>query len=79
MAAPKSAKDRRAEALARAIADPAFRRKLFANPEAVFGNVTAADRTALERMKKVIPALHDLVAGLASDILCGGGGCPGLA
>lgn len=77
MAATK--KDLRTEVIARAIADPTFRRKLFANPDRVLGKITEGDKAALARLKKVIPALNDLVSGLAGEILCGGGGCPGLA
>ena len=81
MASSKSAvvKDLRAEIVAKAIANPAFRKKLFATPELVFGGkLTAADRAALVRMKRFIPALNDIVASLAGEVLCGGGGCPGL-
>lgn len=79
-----AAKDARAEVIARAIADPAFRRKLFSDPETAFGaKLTAADRAGLEKIKKFLPALTDLVNSLAGEILCGGpkgggGGC-GLA
>lgn len=70
----------RAEIIARAIADPAFRRKLFAKPEEVFqGKLTGADKAALERMKRFLPALTDIVGSLAGEVLCGGGGCGGLA
>ena len=74
-------KDARAEILAKAIVDPAFRKKLFANPEAVFGaKLTKDDLAGLEKIKRFLPALTDLVHGLAGEILCGGpgGGC-GLA
>lgn len=76
-------KDARAEVIARAIADPAFRKKLFANPEEVFGaKLSKADVAGLEKIKKFLPALSDLVNSLAGEILCGGpkggGGC-GLA
>ncbi len=80
---PKASSKRnlRAEIVAKAIANPAFRQKLFRNPEDVFGGkLTAADRAALERMKRFIPALNDIVNSLAGEVLCGGGGgCGGLA
>ena len=73
--------DLRRHIVARAAADPAFRRRLFANPEQVFGGrLTAGDRAALERMKKMLPALEGIVSSLAGEVLCGGGGgCGGLA
>jgi hypothetical protein len=76
-------KDARAEVLAKAIVDPAFRKKLFANPEAAFGaKLSKADLAGVEKIKKFLPALTDLVHSLAGEILCGGpkggGGC-GLA
>lgn len=72
--------DARKQALARAIVDPAFRKKLLSDPQSVFGDVTKADIEAIDRLKKTLPALDDLVGSLAGEILCGGGGgCPGLA
>ncbi|QUL38774.1 hypothetical protein [Erythrobacter sp. JK5] len=72
--------DARKQALAKAIVDPAFRKKLLADPKSVFGEVTRADVEAIARLKKTLPALDDLVGSLAGEILCGGGGgCPGLA
>lgn len=76
----KQCTDRRKEILAKAIIDPVFRRKLIQYPEAVFGvqKLEQHDAEALERLRKMLPALDDLVGTLAGDILCGGGGCPGL-
>lgn len=74
--------DVRKQVMARAIIDPAFRRKLFRNPESIFGKgeLREEDMAALKRFKKTLPALDDLVGSLAGEILCGGGGgCPGLA
>jgi hypothetical protein len=67
--------------IARAAADPAFRRRLFADPAAVFGGrLTASDKAAVERMKRMMPALEGIVSSLAGEVLCGGGGgCGGLA
>lgn len=68
--------------IAKAIVDPAFRKELFANPARVLGEtrLDPADRAAIQRLKKTLPALDDLVGSLAGEILCGGGGgCPGLA
>lgn len=82
MAAKKLKLDARKQALARAIVDPSFREKLLKDPESVFGRgaVTEADAAALKRVRKMLPALDDLVGSLAGEILCGGGGgCPGLA
>ena len=77
----KSAKDLRAEIVAKAIANPAFRKKLFSDPKSVFGpKVTRQDLAALERIKLFVPALNDIVSHLAGEVLCGGGGgCGGLA
>ena len=73
--------DLRRHIVARAAADPAFRRRLFANPASVFGGrLTAADKAAVERMKKMLPALEEIISSLAGEVLCGGGGgCGGLA
>ncbi len=85
----KSAKKRRAackpdlrkEIIAKAIVDPAFRRRLNRSPDQVFeGRLTKSDRAAIERLKKFLPALDDMVSSLAGEVLCGGGGgCGGLA
>jgi hypothetical protein len=47
----------------------------------VFGEtLSEADTAALKRIKKMIPALDDIVTSLAGEVLCGGGGgCGGLA
>ncbi len=78
----KKAEDLRREIVSRAIVDPAFRRKLLKKPEEVFGvrRLTKADKEGLERIKKFLPALDDMVSSLAGEVLCGGGGgCGGLA
>ena len=79
--AKPSGSDLRRQIVARAAADPAFRRKLFADPATVFGGrLTASDKAAVERMKKMMPALEGIVSSLAGEVLCGGGGgCGGLA
>ncbi|HHT9135269.1 MAG TPA: hypothetical protein ACFYD2_10235 [Candidatus Avalokitesvara rifleensis] len=76
-----SSKDLRKNILAKAIVDPRFRQKLFKSPEVVFGGkLSKVDLAALERIKKFLPSVDDLVTGLAGEILCGGGGgCGGLA
>lgn len=73
--------DLRRQIVAKAIVDPAFRRKLLTSPEKVFGaRMTKADTAALERLKTFLPALDDIVTSLAGEVLCGGGGgCGGLA
>lgn len=79
---PATDVDTRKQALARAIVDPLFRKTLLEDPEEVFGRgeLSEEDRAAIERLKKTLPALDDLVGSLAGEILCGGGGgCPGLA
>ena len=79
---PKKAVDLRKNVLARAIVDPAFRKRLFKEPEKVFevNKLSAVDSAAIARLKKTLPALDDLVGSLAGEILCGGGGgCGGLA
>ena len=54
--------DLRRHIVARAAADPAFRRRLFADPAAVFGGrLTASDKAAVERMKRMMPALEGIV------------------
>jgi hypothetical protein len=76
-----SQKDARAEVIAKAIVDPAFRKKLFSNPEAAFGaKLSKQDLAGIETIKKFLPSLSDLVHNLAGEILCGGpkgggGGC----
>jgi hypothetical protein len=73
--------DLRRHIVARAVVDPAFRRRLFNNPEQVFGGrLQRGDAEAIERIKRMIPALDDIVTHLAGEVLCGGGGgCGGLA
>lgn len=73
--------DKRKEILAKALVDPSFRKKLFSTPDAVFGEkLSEADVAALERIKKMLPSIDDMVTHLAGEVLCGGGGgCPGLA
>jgi hypothetical protein len=73
--------DLRRKILARAVVDPAFRKRLLTKPETVFeAKLTALDRAAVERIKKMLPALDDIVTSLAGEVLCGGGGgCGGLA
>ena len=73
--------DLRKQIISKAIADPAFRRRLFQSPEDVFqGRLTKSDAAALERLRKFLPALDDIVSSLAGEVLCGGGGgCGGLA
>jgi len=74
--------DKRKQIIAKAIVDPEFRLKLFAEPEIVFGvdQLDKADAMALLRIRKMLPAMDDLVSSLAGEILCGGGGgCGGLA
>lgn len=82
-ASKKTSKDLRRQIVARAIVDPAFRRRLLAKPEQVFatdGKLSAADAAALARIRKMLPALDDIVSSLAGEVLCGGGGgCGGLA
>jgi len=79
--AKKSSKDLRAQVVAKAIADPAFRKKLLANPHKVFGaKLSQKDLAAVDRLKTFLPALNDMVRHLAGEVLCGGGGgCGGLA
>ena len=73
--------DQRKAILAKALVDPSFRKKLFTAPETVFGGkLNAQDRAALERIKKMLPSIDDIVTHLAGEVLCGGGGgCGGLA
>jgi hypothetical protein len=77
----KPKKDLRRDIIAKAIVDPSFRRKLLKSPETVFGEKPSeADLAALERLKRFLPALDDIVTSLAGEVLCGGGGgCGGLA
>jgi len=80
-ASPDPATDLRRDIVAKAIVDPAFRRRLLRSPEKVFGApLTDADKAGIERLKKFMPALDDIVGDLAGNVLCGGGGgCGGLA
>jgi hypothetical protein len=79
--APEPVHDVRKEIVAKAVVDPDFRRKLFANPEEVFGGrLTKQDRAGLERLEMFLPALDDITSSLAGEVLGGGGGgCGGLA
>lgn len=71
----KKTKDMRKEIISRAVVDPAFRKKLFAKPEEIFGaKLTIEDKASIERIKRLLPAVDALVNGLAGEILCGGGG-----
>lgn len=76
-----STRDLRKQIVAKAVVDPAFRRRLFRSPKDVFeGEFTKADAAAIERLKKFLPALDDIITSLAGEVLCGGGGgCGGLA
>jgi hypothetical protein len=73
--------DLRRKIVARAVIDPAFRKRLLTKPESVFeAQLTDLDKAAVERIKKMLPALDDIVTSLAGEVLCGGGGgCGGLA
>lgn len=79
--------DVRKRIIARAIVDPAFRRMLYEKPETVFLDnhmkpitMTEADKAAIKRLEKFLPAMDSIVTHLAGEVLCGGGGgCGGLA
>lgn len=77
----KASSDLRKHIVAKALVDPRFRKKLFSSPEEVFGDkMTTADRAALERIRKMLPAIDDIVSQISGEVLCGGGGgCGGLA
>ena len=79
--ADESQRDLRKHVVAKAMVDPTFRAKLFEAPHEVFGeHPSEADRAGLERLKRMLPALDDIVTSLAGEVLCGGGGgCGGLA
>lgn len=71
---------RKKEVIARALIDPAFRKVLFEKPHEILGkSLTPEDHAAIERFRKVIPHLGEIVGSMATDILCnhGGGGCGG--
>ena len=73
--------DKRKKIITRAIVDPEFRKRLYAEPEKVFEvtKLSDIDQAALERFKKMLPAMDDIVSSLSGEILCGGGGgCGGL-
>lgn len=75
-----SSKNVRKQIIAKAIVDPAFRQKLFTAPETVFkGKLTKGDQAALAHMKLAFPAMDTMITSLAGEVLCGGGGCGGLA
>jgi len=77
----KSDIDLRRHIVAKAIVDPAFRARLLKDPASVFlSQPTKEDQAAIQRLRKFLPALEDLVHSLAGEVLCGGGGgCGGLA
>lgn len=76
----RKGKDLRRYIVARAVVDPAFRKRLMTKPDEVFATeMSDVDAAALERLKKMLPALDDIVTSLAGEVLCGGGGgCGGL-
>jgi hypothetical protein len=73
--------DLRKQIVAKAIVDPAFRARLLKDPASVFlSDPTKEDLAAIERLRKFLPAMEDMVHSLAGEVLCGGGGgCGGLA
>ncbi len=73
--------DKRREMVLRALADPKFRKELLENPEKVFGveKLTKEDIQSLRMLKRVLPAIDGMVTGISDSILCGTGGCGGLA
>lgn len=74
--------DKRKQIIAKAIIDPEFRQRLYSNPAKVFEvkEMSDTDHAAIQRMRKMLPAMDDLISSLAGEVLCGGGGgCGGLA
>ena len=73
--------DKKKEMVLRALVDPRFRKELLENPEKVFGveKLTESDVQSVEMLRKVLPAVDGMVTGISDSILCGGGGCGGLA
>lgn len=80
MAKKMKKEDFRKRIIAKAIVDPAFRRKLLNSPEEVFQDrLSASDKAAVDRLRHFLPAVDGLVTSLAGEVLCGtGGGCGGL-
>lgn len=74
-------KNKRREMVLRAVVDPRFRKELLQNPEKVFGvkRLTREDKQSLDMIKRVLPALDGMIDGISDSILCGTGGCGGLA
>jgi hypothetical protein len=73
--------NRRREMILRAVVDPKFRRELLRNPKKVFGvqELTPEDKQSLDMLKRVLPAIDGMIDGISDSILCGTGGCGGLA
>lgn len=73
--------DKRREMILRAVADPKFRRELLKNPKKVFGvkELTPEDQQSLEMLRRVLPAIDGMIDGISDSLLCGTGGCGGLA
>jgi hypothetical protein len=73
--------DKRREMILRAVADPKFRRELLRNPKNVFGvrSLTPKDIQSLAMLKRVLPAIDGMIDGISDSLLCGTGGCGGLA
>lgn len=73
--------DKRREMILRAVVDPRFRRELLRNPKKVFGvkELTTEDKQSLDMLKRILPAIDGMIDGISDSILCGTGGCGGLA
>lgn len=73
--------DRRREMILRAVVDPRFRKELLRNPKKVFGvtELTPEDKQSLDMLKRILPAIDGMIDGISDSILCGTGGCGGLA
>jgi hypothetical protein len=73
--------EKRREMVLQAVVDPKFRRELLRNPKKVFGvkELTSEDKQSLEMLKRILPAIDGMIDGISDSILCGTGGCGGLA
>ena len=74
-------KDKRKEMILRAVVDPKFRKKLLENPEQVFGvkELSREDKQSVRLLRKTLPGMDGVINGISDSLLCGTGGCGGLA
>jgi hypothetical protein len=62
--------------LRRVLTDPKLRSQLASDPAKVLGpGVTPAEIVKIRRILSQVRGLEEQISALASEVLCGGGGC----